>query len=78
MSPAQRSSLPKWELRLFEKCVNTKLRKANRRGPFDATTGIKWTHLAELDGPTYGESNNNQKLHFQNWLSLKNLLKHTG
>ena len=40
-----------------------------------ATTGIKWAHLAELDGPTYVESNNNQYLHFQNCCSFRNLLK---
>ena len=40
-----------------------------------ATTGIKWTHLADMYGPTSDESNNNQKALFQNSFSFKSLLK---
>ena len=38
-----------------------------------ATTGIKWTHLADMYGFTYDESNNNQKALFPNCFSFKSL-----
>ena len=43
-----------------------------------ATTGIKWTHLADMYGPTSDESNNNQKASFPNCFSFKSLLKIRG
>jgi len=43
-----------------------------------ATTGIKWTHLADMYGPTSDESNNNQKASFPNCFTFKSLLKIRG
>lgn len=46
---------------LYKKRLITLEKKGIRLG---ATTGIKWTHLADMDGPTSNESNNNQKALF--------------